>query len=117
MFLREHEGLAQVLKATEVQLELAERQWEAAAAEAEAAQKAAEARLEEQWRSMEEHKRRPEQRTAGGAAAYAGAPQEGEHCDGVVSVPWRCCVVATAHCGCAVELCAATNTAPCPTGV
>lgn len=61
-FLREHEGLAQVLKATEVQLELAERQQEAAAAEAEAARKAAEAWKEEQKRSMEEHKRQLEQR-------------------------------------------------------
>uniref|UniRef100_A0A8V1AFG2 Guanylate binding protein n=1 Tax=Gallus gallus TaxID=9031 RepID=A0A8V1AFG2_CHICK len=60
-FLREHEGLAQVLKATEVQLELAERQQEAAAAEAEAARKAAEAWREEQQRSMEEHKRQLEQ--------------------------------------------------------
>ncbi|XP_048813331.1 guanylate-binding protein 1-like isoform X2 [Lagopus muta] len=61
VFLREREGLAQVLKATEVQLELAERQREAAAAEAEAAQKAAEAWLEEQRRTMEEHKRQLEQ--------------------------------------------------------
>ncbi|XP_042747768.1 guanylate-binding protein 1-like [Lagopus leucura] len=57
VFLREREGLAQVLKATEVQLELVERQREAAAAEAEAA----EARLEEQRRTMEEHKRQLEQ--------------------------------------------------------
>ncbi|XP_040502436.1 guanylate-binding protein 2 isoform X2 [Gallus gallus] len=60
-FLREHEGLAQVLKATEVQLELAERQQEAAAAEAEAARKATEAWREDQKRSMEEHKRQLEQ--------------------------------------------------------
>ncbi|NP_989983.3 guanylate binding protein [Gallus gallus] len=61
-FLREHEGLAQVLKATEVQLELAERQQEAAAAEAEAARKAAEAWKEEQKRSMEEYERQLQQR-------------------------------------------------------
>ncbi|XP_052535287.1 guanylate-binding protein 1-like isoform X1 [Tympanuchus pallidicinctus] len=61
VFLREREGLAQMLKATEVQLELVERQREAAAAEAEAARKAAEARLEEQRRTMEEHKGQLEQ--------------------------------------------------------
>ncbi|XP_040502441.1 guanylate-binding protein 1-like [Gallus gallus] len=61
-FLREHEGLAQVLKATEVQLELAERQQEAAAAEAEVARKAAEAWKEEQKRSMEEYECQLQQR-------------------------------------------------------
>ncbi|XP_015730010.2 guanylate-binding protein 1-like [Coturnix japonica] len=60
-FLREREGLEQVLKVTEAQLELMERQREAAAAEAEAAQKAAEAKQEELQHSMQEHVRQLEQ--------------------------------------------------------
>ncbi|XP_072203741.1 guanylate-binding protein 1-like [Excalfactoria chinensis] len=62
VFLREREGLEQVLKVTEAQLELMEKQKEAAAAEAEAARKAAEAKQEELQHSMQEHMRQLEQR-------------------------------------------------------